>query len=325
MLRLLLLCCIHLIGLAGCASTNTQAVYETYLAQFNAAQPHLHLNIARQDGLRISVREFGAAYRGQAPTIIMMHGFPDNQHLYDLLIPTLAQQRHVLTFDFLGWGDSDKPNPHLYNVASQRADLEAVIAHYALQEVVLVLHDLSGQSGIDWALDNPAKTAAMVLLNTYYAPMEKLVAPEAIAFYSTPGMLRDLAVWGANKSAARFQDGLSSQVSKFFTDDRARETFVPIFAHLAPGIRPAFFSSTSVLWDEVQQRAAQLPRLRQFTKPVHIIFGSKDPYLNPDVAAEFHRLFANGSLHMVSDAGHYLQLDRPEEVNRLILERLRAR
>jgi len=37
-----------------------------------------------------------------------MHGFPDNVHVYDRLIPAL-RGRQVITFDFLGWGASDKP------------------------------------------------------------------------------------------------------------------------------------------------------------------------------------------------------------------------
>ncbi len=320
-----------LLGLAsaavfsGCATVDTQAIYDRYVAQFDAAQPH-QINVAvRADGLKVSAREFGAQHRGRAATLVLMHGFPDNQHLYDLLIPALAKSRHVVSFDFVGWGKSDKPGAHLYNVASQRADLEAVIGHYQLENVALVLHDLSGQSGIDWALDNPAKTAALVLLNTYYGPMESLVAPEAIQFYSTPGVLRDIAVWGASKVAPRFQDGVRSQMGRFFSNPEARDAFLPIFAHAAPSMRPAFFSATSVLWDEIKQREQFTPRLRAFEKPVHVIFGADDPYLNPGVAAHFHKLFAKGSLQIVSGAGHYVQLDRPEEVSRLVLEKLALR
>jgi pimeloyl-ACP methyl ester carboxylesterase len=40
-----------------------------------------------------------------------MHGFPDNLHIYDRLVPAL-HGRQVITFDFLGWGASDKPVDH---------------------------------------------------------------------------------------------------------------------------------------------------------------------------------------------------------------------
>jgi pimeloyl-ACP methyl ester carboxylesterase len=46
---------------------------------------------------------------GSGVPLVLMHGFPDNTHLYDRLVPRLAGRRPVVRFDFLGWGRSDKP------------------------------------------------------------------------------------------------------------------------------------------------------------------------------------------------------------------------
>jgi haloalkane dehalogenase len=309
--------------LSGCASVqNTQAAFDQHVTQFNAAQPHQPHRLLRKDGFAISAREFGAANRGKGASLVLMHGFPDNQHLYDLLIPKLAGQYHVVSFDFLGWGESDKPPQHKYDIASQRADLDTVIEQLKLSSVAIVVHDLSGQSGIDWALDNAAQTAALVLLNTYYLPMPTLVAPDAIQFYSTPGLLRDLAVWGAGKSASRFQSGVANQIGLFMSNPESRATFVPVISHSAPSIRPAFFSSTAVLWQELDARATKLPAMQQFNKPVYVIFGADDPFLNKGVATEFKRIFPNSSLHLVEKAGHYVQLDNAGAVSSILLEKL---
>jgi haloalkane dehalogenase len=312
------------LALTGCASApdNSKPNFDRYVTQFNIAQPNNLLSISRKDGLKLSAREFGASYRNQKPTIILMHGFPDNQHLYDLLIPSLAKQHHVVSFDFLGWGYSAKPPKHLYDVASQRADLAAVIDELKLNEVILVAHDLSGQSAIDWALDNPEKTSALVLLNTYYSAMPTLKAPDAIQFYSTPGLFRDIAIWGANKVGPRFEAGLASQIDKFFSDPAVRQMFVPILAYNSASIRPAFFSSTSVLWGEIETRNNQTQRIQQFKRPTHIIFGADDPFLNTGVAKSFKALFPKSSLDIIEKAGHYVQLDRGDEVGRTILQRL---
>jgi pimeloyl-ACP methyl ester carboxylesterase len=65
-----------------------------------------------------------------------MHGFPDNVHLYDRLVPWLTPSRWVITFDFLGWGSSDKPAGYPYTAANQVLDVDAVLAttgsHFAL-------------------------------------------------------------------------------------------------------------------------------------------------------------------------------------------------
>ena len=48
-------------------------------------------------------------YPGAGPAFVLMHGFPDNLHIYDELIPYLvADGRRVVTFDFLGFGESDR-------------------------------------------------------------------------------------------------------------------------------------------------------------------------------------------------------------------------
>ena len=52
----------------------------------------------QRDQHRIHVRD----HSGEEPTIVLMHGFPDNLHLYDRLVPHLSPLRRVVLFDFLG-------------------------------------------------------------------------------------------------------------------------------------------------------------------------------------------------------------------------------
>jgi haloalkane dehalogenase len=306
-------------GLSGCASSiDTKPIYDAYVAEYNVQTPSVEHILKRTDGYSINVREFGGIHKGVKPTVVMMHGFPDNQHLYDLLVTQLEKKYHVITFDFLGWGKSDKPVNHKYNVASQRLDLETVIQKLDLKLIDLVVHDLSGHSGIDWALDNPAKINKLTLLNTYYSQTSSLVAPEAIEFYASKSLLRDLAVWGATKVEARFKGGVSDQLGKFFANPVARERFIPIITNSSGAIRPAFFSATAYLWEEVKAREREIPRLRAFSRPVQIIFGSEDPYLNVGVAKDFQRLFSNVTLDLIPNAGHYVQLDNPEAVAKVM-------
>jgi pimeloyl-ACP methyl ester carboxylesterase len=50
-----------------------------------------------------------------------------------------------------------------------------------------------------------------------------------------------------------------------------------------------------------------------------VIFGARDRYLNPQVARSFAALFPNSQLHLLDDAGHYVQVDQPERVAALIV------
>src|SRR5215813_12480611 len=89
---------------------------------------------------RIYVRD----YPGADPPLILMHGFPDNVHLYDRLVPYLTPHRRVVLFDFLGWGGSDKPAGYAYTTDNQVGDLNAVVNQLGLGSVTLVVHDASG-------------------------------------------------------------------------------------------------------------------------------------------------------------------------------------
>src|SRR3979409_161761 len=90
-------------------------------------------------------RLYAEATPGVGVPVVLMHGFPDNTHLYDRLLPHLAGRRPVVRFDFLGWGRSDKPPGYPYTATNQVGDLAAVVdaasTHLGIDRVVLVAHD----------------------------------------------------------------------------------------------------------------------------------------------------------------------------------------
>ena len=272
----------------------------------------------QRDQYRIYVRE----YAGEEPAIILMHGFPDNLHLYDRLIPHLWPLRRVVTFDFLGWGDSDKPPGYAYTSKNQLLDLDAVIKQRKLGPVVLVAHDASGPPAIDWALSHSGQLAALVLLNAYYCEMPTLKPPEAIRLFSTPVV----------RNVARFISSLLDywvfrrmywwQVGRFFRDAEVRDEFVPLLYQqfdAVPSARPAFYRLNEDLLPTVRSRSKMIPKLKEFGRPVRIIFGDSDPYLNKGVAQKFHEMFPTSDLFLLPGARHFVQMDEPKEVARLIL------
>src|SRR5262249_35613939 len=142
----------------------------------------------QRDEHRIHVRE----HPGAEPPIVLMHGFSDNMHLYDRLVPHLTPPRRVVLFDFLGWGESDKPAGYPYTTDNQVGDIDAVITQLKPGPAGLVVPAASGPPGIDWALDHPELMAGLALLNTYYCEMPTLRRPEAIWLFSTP-VIRSVA------------------------------------------------------------------------------------------------------------------------------------
>jgi haloalkane dehalogenase len=267
---------------------------------------------------RVYVRD----HPGAEPTIILMHGFPDNLHLYDRLSPYLSPPRRVVLFDFLGWGSSDKPSGYPYTADNQVGDLDAVITQLGFGQVVLVAHDASGPPAIDWALANPERVAGLVLLNTYYCQMPTLRPPEAIRLFSTP-VIRSVA----RPVSRMFGNWLFRrmywwQVGSFIRDADIRREFVPLLYEqfdATPSARPAFFRLNEDLLPTVQSRTQKIPKLKDFRRPVRIIFGEDDPSLNSGVARTFHEFLPGSELFLIAGARHFVQLDEPEHVARLIL------
>jgi pimeloyl-ACP methyl ester carboxylesterase len=228
----------------------------------------------------------------------------------------------VVVFDFLGWGASDKPSGHRYTATNQVDDLDAVVEYLRLASVVLVAHDASGPPAIDWALEHPHRVAGLVLLNTYYARMPGLRPPEAIRLFSTP-VVRSVA-----RPVSRlfgdlvFRRMYRWQVGRFFRDPQVREQFLPLLYRqftASPSAHEAFFGLNRDLRSAVAAGTAALPRLRRFPRPVRIVFGAADPYLNAGVARRFHELFPTSELFLLEGARHYVQLDEPQQVARLVL------
>jgi pimeloyl-ACP methyl ester carboxylesterase len=254
---------------------------------------------------------------GTGTPIVLLHGFPDSLHLYDWLIPHLTAGRPVVTFDFLGWGESDKPSGYPYTATNQVSDIDAVMRQLDLDRAVVVAHDSSGPPAIDWALAHQDRVAGLVLLNTYYGATRRLRPPEAIFLYSTP-VLRVLA-----RAVARRFEGLdrrlySWQIGRFVADPQVRSNLVPDFYKRFRPARPAFWRLNADLPGTVADRRRKVNRLRTFAPPVRIVFGADDPYLNVHVAREFARWFPTADLHLLTGARHYVQVDDPARVATLI-------
>lgn len=62
---------------------------------------------------------------------------------------------------------------------------------------------------------------------------------------------------------------------------------------------------------------AREPELSSFDRPVRIVFGARDPYLNSGMARRFHELLPTSDLFLLP-ARHHAQVDAPARVARLL-------
>ncbi len=233
--------------------------------------------IARDQG-RIHARD----YAGTGPAFVLMHGFPDNSHIYDDLIPYLvAAGRRVVAFDFLGFGDSDKPAGAIYNFKQQLDDLKAVVDALDLGQIVPVMHDSSGAAGINFAIDYPENTASIVVLNSGFANAPTVKWPELIELFADAKLsaLANAIIqspeqfgWVVNFQRAQFKNSLADK-HKTRYDAFLGQIIDGNFRKQGAG--PAFVQMTSQFFAELDRNTTRIPLMEALTVPAKIIWGEK--------------------------------------------------
>lgn len=113
---------------------------------------------------------FVRRHEGAEPALVFLHGFPSSSFDFHRLVE-LHSGRDWLTFDFLGFGLSDKPRDHDYTLGWQ-ADLatEMIGRHLAGKPVTIVAHDMGTSVATelmarDLAGELPFELAGVVLFN----------------------------------------------------------------------------------------------------------------------------------------------------------------
>src|SRR5580704_1225635 len=125
---------------------------------------HLHYRVAKVDGLDIFYREAGAK---DAPTVLLLHGFPTSSHMFRDLIPLLADQYHLVAADYPGFGYSSMPSVTEFEYTFDR--LTEVIRHFTdvvgLKRYALYAQDFGGPVGFRLAAAVPERVRALIIQN----------------------------------------------------------------------------------------------------------------------------------------------------------------
>jgi pimeloyl-ACP methyl ester carboxylesterase len=123
-----------------------------------------HYKTVRASGLDIFYREAGPR---DAPTILLLHGFPTSSHMFRDLIPRLADRYHLIAPDYPGFGNSACPSVDEFSYTFDHlADvLEAFTEAIGRKCYALYLQDFGGPVGFRLATRHPERVTALVIQN----------------------------------------------------------------------------------------------------------------------------------------------------------------
>jgi pimeloyl-ACP methyl ester carboxylesterase len=115
-------------------------------------------------GFKIFYREAGDA---NAPTLLLLHGFPSSSHMFRDLIPLLAERFHLVAPDFPGFGQSDMPGrkDYEYTFANISTTIAGFTEAIGLKKFAIYIFDYGSPVGLRVALKKPGSISAIISQN----------------------------------------------------------------------------------------------------------------------------------------------------------------
>ena len=139
------------------------------------------------DGQTIFYREAGD--KENAPTILLLHGFPTSSHMFRNLIPALADKFHLIAPDYPGFGNSSMPtvDEFQYTFDHLAEIVNKFVSQIGLERFSIYVMDYGAPIGYRLAVKNPEKIEALIVQNgnAYDEGLGEFWAPIK-AYCSTP-------------------------------------------------------------------------------------------------------------------------------------------
>jgi len=264
-------------------------------------------------GLQTRLLEAGPGDATEA--VVFVHGNPGSAADWHDLVGRTGAFARAVAFDMPGFGQAGKPRDFEYSVRGEVRFLDAALAELGIDRVHLVLHDLGGPWGAEWAARHPERVASVLPVNTGVFVDYKWhilariwqtpVAGELFMATTTRFAFRTLIKRGQQKRPLP-REFVDSMYGNFDRDTRHA-----VLQHYRAERRPQADA----------RRAADA--LRPHDIPALVVWGARDPYLGLDLAEAQKQAFPSARLVVIPDSGHWPFIDNPEEAASHMLPFLR--
>ena len=273
---------------------------------------------------------FGIVEAGRGPLALCLHGFPDSAWTWRHLLPELARVGFHAVAPFMrGYAPTDLAPRGSYQLGALVAD--AVALHAALdgdEGAVLIGHDWGAEAAYGAAALAPGLWRRLVTIGVpppalderIFSDYDQLKRLFYLFFMKTPAAEAVIAADDMAFLDRLWQDwspGYDAtedlrRAKQCLRDPRRLAAAIAYYRAEEPGLHPASPG------DPLAAEHAAL--LRTASQPTLYLHGDRDGCLDAGLVGDAERHLAPGSrLEVIEDAGHFLHLERPAEVNRRIL------
>lgn len=287
---------------------------------------------ATQGQITANGLEFAYLEMGSGPLALCLHGFPDTPHGFRHLLPALADAGYRAVAPWMrGYAPTAVPADGHYQQGALASDANAL--HDGLgggDDAVLIGHDWGAMATYPAVNHEPDRWSAMVaasvphpavaagimfdyaqIKRSFYMFFFQHPLAEAVVQMNDLSFIDGLwADWSPGLSAEDAGPAIAA-VKDALRDDANLAAALGYYRATIGGI------GTDAMFDDIQNAG-----VGPVTKPALYLHGADDGCLGVDFAAPSAAFLTHerSRVEIVDGAGHFLQLDRPDEVNRLVVE-----
>lgn len=266
---------------------------------------------------RLGVHFHDAGEPGRTPVVLLHGGGPGASAWsnFGANVPVLAAHRRVLAVDQPGYGRTPAGEITSHYFTHAAASLAGLLDELGLDRVHLIGNSLGGGTAVRFALDHPARAGRLVLMGpgglslNVFAPDPTEGVKRLMEFGAPPGPSRE-------KLAAFLRTLVHDPrlITDELVDERFRAASDPaaLLAMRSMGksfTDPARFTE-GLLWREAHRLAHE----------VLLIWGREDRVNPLDGALVALKLIRKARLHVFGGCGHWAQLEKFDEFNRLAID-----
>ena len=251
--------------------------------------------------------------------VIMVHGLAASLHDWDALLPELAANGYAgYALDLLGHGESPKPKQlEYYTSDSVFAHMTGWLNTLDIDEpMILIGHSLGGYMCLQYALQNPERVRALVLVNPFYSQSQ---LPPMLRFFlrrplintrlieRTPYWLFRLVI-----DVTSLQFGNSNEKLHSLPESVRIQTALD-YKRAAPGI-----------YNIPRQLDDLTPDLPRIPQPTLVIWGARDQTIEPATFPYLVEKLPNARSEVMSECGHVPHQCHTKEFNKKVLDFVNA-
>jgi len=256
---------------------------------------------------------------GTGPTVILLHGFPEDWYEFHKIMPRLAKKFTVISVNLRGVGGS-KATPGGYDAANMAKDIQQLTEKLKLEKVYIAGHDIGGMVAYAFARLYPKATRGVMVLDVQLNGIEPWDEIKALPllwhfnFHQTP-KLPELLI--AGRQAIYFREGFFNRFglhSEAITDADV--------AHYANSYAASEQLRAGLEFYRAFPEDAKFNDAQRSPLDVPIVLAGGDNSLakyNPKIAESLRkRGAANVTVEVIKDSGHFVAEEQPEAVAELI-------